>query len=182
MGSKYRGYPHNWVVGIIYESRPNVTVDAGALAIAGNAVILRGGSESFHSSHAFYKCLVEALEKYNLDPHIIQLLTVKDRDAVGYMLSKMSDSIDMIIPRGGKSLVGRIQQEARVPVLSHLEGICHSYIHKDAHPQKALDIVLNAKMRRTRICGATETLLVDKDFLDQDLYPFYKNYIKKIVS
>lgn len=163
------------VIGIIYESRPNVTADAGALAMkAGNSVILRGGSESFYSSGAIHKCLIKGLESVELPADTIQLVQTTNRDAVGYMLKDMTDYIDMIIPRGGKSLVARIQNEARVPVLAHLEGICHSYIHKDADKEKALELVLNAKMRRTSVCGATETILIDKDFADT------KNILEKL--
>lgn len=150
------------VVGVIYESRPNVTADAGALCLkAGNAVILRGGSESFHSSTAIHVCLVEGLKAAGLPEDAIQLVPTRDRAAVGKMLT-MSGVIDIIVPRGGRSLVERVQAESRVPVFAHLEGICHLYVHADADPQKAQDIVLNAKMRRTGICGAAETLLVDK--------------------
>jgi glutamate-5-semialdehyde dehydrogenase len=156
------------VIGIIYESRPNVTADAGALAMkSGNACILRGGSESQFSSQAIHACLIKGLESVGLPTDIIQLVPTASRDAVGIMLSGMTDYIDIIIPRGGKSLVARIQSEAKVPVLAHLEGICHSYIHEKADPQKALDIIINAKMRRTGVCGATETLLIDKDFLTE---------------
>ncbi len=150
------------VIGVIYESRPNVTADAGALCLkAGNAVILRGGSESFHSSTAIHDCLVEGLKKAGLPEDAIQLVPTRDRAAVGKMLT-MSGVIDIIVPRGGRSLVERVQTESRVPVFAHLEGICHVYIHEAADPQKAHDIVLNAKMRRTGICGAAETLLVDR--------------------
>lgn len=150
------------VIGVIYESRPNVTADAGALCLkAGNAVILRGGSESFHSSTAIHDCLVEGLKKAELPEHSIQLVPTRDRAAVGHMLT-MSGIIDIVVPRGGRSLVERVQNESRVPVFAHLEGICHVYIHADADPEKALAIALNAKMRRTGICGAAETLLVDK--------------------
>lgn len=150
------------VVGVIYESRPNVTADAGALCLkAGNAVILRGGSESFHSSSAIHVCLVEGLKAAGLPEDAIQLVPTRDRAAVGKMLT-MSGVIDIIVPRGGRSLVERVQAESRVPVFAHLEGICHLYVHADADPQKARDIVLNAKMRRTGICGAAETLLVDR--------------------
>lgn len=153
------------VIGIIYESRPNVTADAGALAMkSGNCCILRGGSESYLSSQAIHHCLIKGLESVNLPADIIQLVPTADREAVGMMLSSMSDYIDIIIPRGGKSLVARIQSEAKVPVLAHLEGICHSYIHEKADSQKALEIIINAKMRRTGVCGATETLLIDKNF------------------
>ncbi len=153
------------VIGIIYESRPNVTADAGALTMkSGNACILRGGSESYLSSQAIHACLIKGLESVGLPHDIIQLVPTTSREAVGMMLSGMTDYIDIIIPRGGKSLVERIQSEAKVPVLAHLEGICHSYIHKKADFQKALDIIINAKMRRTGVCGATETLLIDTDF------------------
>ncbi len=149
------------VIGVIYESRPNVTADAGALCLkAGNAVILRGGSESFHSSGAIHDCLVEGLRAAGLPEAAIQLVPTRDREAVGCMLT-MSGVIDIIVPRGGRSLVDRVQTESRVPVFAHLEGICHVYVHTDADPVKALEIVLNAKMRRTGVCGAAETLLVD---------------------
>lgn len=149
------------VIGVIYESRPNVTADAGALCLkAGNAVILRGGSESFHSSSAIHQCLIEGLKAAGLPEDAIQLVPTRDRAAVGKMLT-MSGVIDIIVPRGGRSLVERVQTESRVPVFAHLEGICHVFLHEKADPQKALDIVVNAKMRRTGICGAAETLLVD---------------------
>ncbi|SDE09078.1 glutamate-5-semialdehyde dehydrogenase [Kordiimonas lacus] len=151
------------VIGVIYESRPNVTADAGALCLkAGNAVILRGGSDSLNSSGAIHACLKEGLEAAGLPADAIQLVTTRDRAAVGEMLT-MTGLIDIIVPRGGRSLVERVQNESRVPVFAHLEGICHVYIDKAADPQKALDVAVNAKMRRTGICGAAETLLVDKD-------------------
>ncbi|WP_286829829.1 MULTISPECIES: glutamate-5-semialdehyde dehydrogenase [Kordiimonas] len=151
------------VIGVIYESRPNVTADAGALCLkAGNAVILRGGSDSLNSSGAIHACLKEGLEAAGLPTDAIQLVTTRDRAAVGEMLT-MTGLIDIIVPRGGRSLVERVQNESRVPVFAHLEGICHVYIDKAADPQKALDVAVNAKMRRTGICGAAETLLVDKD-------------------
>ena len=151
------------VVGVIYESRPNVTADAGALCLkAGNAVILRGGSESFHSSQAIHACLVQGLKDAGLPEASIQLVPTRDRAAVSEMLA-MTDHIDVIVPRGGKGLVGLVQREARVPVFAHLEGIVHIYVDKDADPQKAVDVVLNAKTRRTGICGAAECLLVHKD-------------------
>lgn len=150
------------VIGVIYESRPNVTADAGALCLkAGNAVILRGGSDSLNSSGAIHACLQEGLEAAGLPTDAIQLVTIRDRAAVGEMLT-MTGLIDIIVPRGGRSLVERVQTESRVPVFAHLEGICHVYVDKAADPQKALDVVVNAKMRRTGICGAAETLLVDK--------------------
>ncbi len=154
------------VVGVIYESRPNVTADAGALCLkAGNAVILRGGSESFHSSGAILDCLVAGLKAAGLPEHAIQRVPTRDRAAVSEMLT-MTDHIDVIVPRGGKGLVGLVQREARVPVFAHLEGIVHIYIDAAADPEKALKIVLNAKTRRTGICGAAECLLIHKDVLD----------------
>ena len=151
------------VIGVIYESRPNVTADAGALCLkAGNAVILRGGSESFHSSRALHACLQEGLRDANLPEDAIQLVPTRDRAAVQEMLT-MTDTIDVIVPRGGKGLVGLVQREARVPVFAHLEGIVHIYIDKDVDAEKALKIVLNAKTRRTGICGAAECLLIHKD-------------------
>ncbi len=151
------------VIGVIYESRPNVTADAGALCLkAGNAVILRGGSESFHSSRAIHACLQEGLRTANLPEDSVQLVPTRDRAAVSEMLT-MTDSIDVIVPRGGKGLVGLVQREARVPVFAHLEGIVHIYIDAAADPEKALKIVLNAKTRRTGICGAAECLLIHKD-------------------
>lgn len=151
------------VIGIIYESRPNVTADAGALCLkSGNAAILRGGSESLHSSRAIHACLVLGLKAAGLPEAAIQLVPTTDREAVGHMLRGLGGSIDVIVPRGGKSLVARVQDEARVPVFAHLEGICHTYVDKDADLAMAREIVLNAKLRRTGICGATETLLVDR--------------------
>ena len=151
------------VVGVIYESRPNVTADAGALCLkAGNAVILRGGSESFHSSAAIHAALQKGLRDADLPEDAIQLVPTRDRAAVSEMLS-MVDSIDVIVPRGGKGLVGLVQREARVPVFAHLEGIVHVYIDKDADPEKVLRVVLNAKTRRTGICGAAECLLIHRD-------------------
>lgn len=151
------------VIGVIYESRPNVTADAGALCLkAGNAVILRGGSESFHSSRAIHACLVAGLKAANLPEDAIQLVPMRDREAVSEML-RMVEYIDVIVPRGGKGLVGLVQREARVPVFAHLEGICHIYIDRDADPEKARRVVLNAKTRRTGICGAAECLLIHKD-------------------
>jgi glutamate-5-semialdehyde dehydrogenase len=151
------------VIGIIYESRPNVTADAAALCLkSGNAVILRGGSESAKSSAAILLALREGLADAGLPAAIIQLVPTTDRAAVGLLLEGLNNSVDLIIPRGGKSLVARVQNEARVPVLAHLEGICHTYIHAAADPEKARAVTLNAKMRRTGICGATETLLIDR--------------------
>jgi len=158
------------VIGIIYESRPNVTADAGALAMkSGNCCILRGGSESQYSSKAIHECLIKGLAAVNLPADIIQLVPTTDRAAVGMMLADMVNYIDMIIPRGGKSLVARIQEQAKVPVLAHLEGICHSFIHAEADFEKAKNIVVNAKMRRTGVCGATETLLIDETFGEQNI-------------
>lgn len=151
------------VIGVIYESRPNVTVDAGALCLkSGNCVILRGGSESFHSSSALHACMVVGLKKAGLPEAAIQLVPTRYRAAVGKMLT-MNDSIDVIVPRGGKGLVARVQSDARVPVFAHLEGICHIYVDASADPEKARQVVLNAKTRRTGICGAAECLLVHKD-------------------
>ena len=151
------------VIGIIYESRPNVTADAGALCLkAGNAVILRGGSESFHSSNKIHACLCEGLEKAGLPADSIQMVPTTDREAVGYLLSEMAQYLDVVIPRGGKGLVARVESEARVPVLGHLEGICHLYVDASADLELAVNVVVNAKMRRTGICGAAETLLLDR--------------------
>ena len=152
------------VLGIIYESRPNVTADAAALGLrSGNAVILRGGSEAVHSNRAIHAAMVEGVTHAGLPADAVQLVPTQDRAVVGAML-RAQGAIDMIIPRGGKSLVARVQDEARVPVLAHLDGICHSYVHKDADPEMAQALVVNAKMRRTGICGATETLLIDQDY------------------
>lgn len=154
------------VIGVIYESRPNVTADAGALCLkSGNAVILRGGSESFGSSGAIHACLVDGLKAAGLPADAIQRVPTRDRAAVSEMLT-MTDSIDVIVPRGGKGLVGLIQREARVPVFAHLEGIVHIYVDAAADPMKTLDVVLNAKTRRTGICGAVECLLIHRDAAD----------------
>lgn len=154
------------VVGIIYESRPNVTADAGALSMmAGNACILRGGSEAIETSRAIHACLLAGLREAGLPEDAIQLVPVTDRAAVGAML-RAQGLIDIIVPRGGKSLVARVQEEARVPVLAHLDGLCHSYVDRAADPAKAEALVVNAKMRRTGICGATETLLIDRAYAD----------------
>ncbi|WP_027833913.1 glutamate-5-semialdehyde dehydrogenase [Maritalea myrionectae] len=151
------------VIGVIFESRPNVTADAGALCLkAGNAAILRGGSDSFHSSRAIHQCLVDGLEAAGLSKDAIQLVPVTDREAVGKMLQGLNGNIDVIVPRGGKGLVGRVQQEARVPVFAHLEGICHIVVDQSADLDMAEEIILNAKMRRTGICGAAETVLIDQ--------------------
>ena len=160
------------VIGVIYESRPNVTADAGALCLkAGNAVILRGGSDSIHSSQAIHHCLVAGLKKAGLPEHAIQLVPTTDRAAVGAMLSGLSGAIDVIVPRGGKSLVARVQSEARVPVFAHLEGLCHIYVDASADLEMAKAIVVNAKMRRTGVCGAAETLLVDSAAIGTHLMP-----------
>ncbi len=151
------------VIGIIYESRPNVTADAAALCLkSGNAVILRGGSESFHSSQAIYSCVVDGLKAAGVNTAAVQMVPTTDRAAVGYLLSSMGRYLDVVVPRGGKSLIQRVQEEARVPVIGHLEGICHVYLHESADVDMARDITVNAKMRRTGICGSAETLLVDR--------------------
>lgn len=160
------------VIGIIYESRPNVTADAGALCLkSSNAVILRGGSESVNSNAAIHACLEEGLTVAGLPGSCIQLVPTTDRAAVGYMLAQMVDDIDVIVPRGGKNLIARVQQEARVPVIGHLEGVCHVYVDRAADLQMAKDIVLNAKLRRTGICGSAETLLVDRACVATHLGP-----------
>jgi glutamate-5-semialdehyde dehydrogenase len=160
------------VIGIIYESRPNVTADAGALCLkSGNAVILRGGSESARSSAAIHRCLVEGLRAAGLPEASIGLVPVTDRAAVGLMLSGMTDYIDVLVPRGGKGLVKRVQEEARVPVIGHLDGNCHVFVDRAADLSMAVAIVLNAKLRRTGICGAAETLLVDEACAGTHLAP-----------
>jgi len=152
------------VVGIIFESRPNVTADAGALCLkAGNAAILRGGSDSINSSRQIHACIAKGLAAVGLPEGAVQLVPTTDRAAVGMMLKGLDGAIDVIVPRGGKSLVARVQDEARVPVFAHLEGLCHTYVDRDADIDMALAIVLNAKLRRTSVCGATETLLVDRN-------------------
>jgi glutamate-5-semialdehyde dehydrogenase len=167
------------VVGIIYESRPNVTCDAGALCLkSGNAAILRGGSESVHSSRAIHACLVDGLLAAGLPVACIQFVPTTDRAAVGYMLSSMADFIDVVVPRGGKSLVARVQQEARVPVIGHLEGVCHVYVDRDADPAMARAIVKTAKLRRTGICGAAETLLVDRAGAATHLAPIVRDLLE----
>ncbi|EHK58302.1 glutamate-5-semialdehyde dehydrogenase [Allomesorhizobium alhagi] len=163
------------VVGVIYESRPNVTADAGALCLkAGNPVILRGGSDSSNSSAAIHACLVEGLKAAKLPADAIQLVPTTDRAAVGEMLKGLSGNLDVIIPRGGRSLVERVQNEARVPVFAHLEGICHLYIDASAKLDMAIAIAVNAKMRRTGICGAAETLLIDRAAASTHLLPVLK--------
>jgi len=154
------------VIGVIFESRPNVTADAGALTLkSGNAVILRGGSDSAHSSRAIHACLVAGLKSAGLPETCIQIVPTTDREAVGEMLRGLDGNIDVIVPRGGKTLVARVQNEARVPVFAHLEGICHTYLDASANPKMAVDVTVNAKMRRTGVCGATETLLVHEFLL-----------------
>ena len=160
------------VIGMIFESRPNVTADAAGLCIkSGNAVILRGGSESFRSSSAMYDCIKRGLESAGLPPAAVQMVPTTDRAAVGYLLSSMREYIDVLVPRGGKRLIARVQEDARVPVIGHLEGICHVYLHASADTDMARDIVINSKMRRTGICGAAETLLVDRSAEDRLLPP-----------
>ncbi len=166
------------VIGIIYESRPNVTADAGGLCLkAGNACILRGGSESFHSSRAIFECLQLGLRAARLPEACIQMVPTTDRAAVGEMLT-MTKYIDVIIPRGGQSLVERVMRDSRVPTFQHLTGLCHTYIHSDADPAKARKIVMNAKMRRTGVCGATETVLVDEAVAGKILPPILDDLIK----
>ncbi|MEM6669071.1 MAG: glutamate-5-semialdehyde dehydrogenase [Pseudomonadota bacterium] len=166
------------VIGVIYESRPNVTADAGALCLkSGNASILRGGSESFHSSGAIHACLVEGLKAAGLPEAAIQRVPTRDRAAVGEMLSNMTQYIDVIVPRGGKGLVGRVQSEARAPVFAHLEGICHVYIHAAADLEKARKVVVNAKMRRTGICGAAECVLFDRAVVQTHLRPIIEDLV-----
>jgi glutamate-5-semialdehyde dehydrogenase len=163
------------VIGIIYESRPNVTCDAGALCLkSGNAAILRGGSESHHSSTVIHACLAAGLRAAGLPEGSLQLVPTTDRAAVGMMLADMTDAIDVIVPRGGRNLIARVQREARVPVIGHLEGICHTYVDRGAHLEMARAIVLNAKLRRTGVCGATETLLVDAAAAGTHLAPLVR--------
>lgn len=160
------------VVGVIYESRPNVTADAGALCLkAGNPVILRGGSDSLNSSAAIHAALVDGLKTAGLPQDAIQLVPVTDRAAVGEMLTGLAGNLDVIVPRGGKSLVARVQSEARVPVFAHLEGLCHVYVDRSAKLDMAVQVVVNAKMRRTGICGSAETLLIDREAADKFVQP-----------
>jgi glutamate-5-semialdehyde dehydrogenase len=167
------------VVGIIYESRPNVTADAGALCLkSGNAVILRGGSESVRSSTAIHACLQEGLGTAGLPATCIQLVPTTDRAAVGHMLADMADNIDVIVPRGGKSLISRVQKDARVPVIGHLEGVCHVYVDGGANLEMAKRIVVNAKMRRTGVCGSAETLLIDRACAPTHLAPLVKTLLE----
>jgi glutamate-5-semialdehyde dehydrogenase len=167
------------VIGIIYESRPNVTADAGSLCLkSGNAVILRGGSESRLSNAAIHACLLDGLTGAGLPAEAIQLVPTTDRAAVGYMLAEMNEFVDVIVPRGGKSLIARVQKEARVPVIGHLEGNCHVYVDRDADVRMARAIALNAKMRRTGVCGAAETLLIDRGCLSTHLEPIVKDLLE----
>ena len=160
------------VIGVIYESRPNVTADAAALCLkAGNAVILRGSSEIQNSARLIHQCFSRALANAGLNPDAVQIVPTSDRAAVSMMLAGLDGQIDVIVPRGGKGLVGLVQDEARVPVFAHLEGVCHVYVHKDADLDMACEIILNAKMRRTGVCGAAETLLVDAACADTHLAP-----------
>ena len=166
------------VIGIIYESRPNVTADAGALCLkAGNASILRGGSEAMYSNRIIHACLQEGLAGAGLPETAIQLIPTTDRAAVGILLAHMTEFVDVVVPRGGKSLIARVQQEARVPVIGHLEGLCHVYVDKSADIDMAVEIAVNAKMRRTGICGAAETLLVDKACIQTHLKPLLEALI-----
>jgi glutamate-5-semialdehyde dehydrogenase len=166
------------VIGIIYESRPNVTADAGGLCLkSGNAAILRGGSDSFHSSGAIIACLQRGLDIAGLPRTAIQMVPNADRDCVGLMLEGLGGTLDLIVPRGGKSLVARVQQDARVPVFSHLEGICHVYVDKAADTAMAQAICLNAKMRRTGVCGSAETILIDKAAAEKNLKPIVATLI-----
>jgi glutamate-5-semialdehyde dehydrogenase len=166
------------VIGIIYESRPNVTADAGTLCLkSGNAVILRGGSESRLSNAAIHACLLDGLTAVGLPAECIQLIPITDRAAVGFMLAEMTEFVDVIVPRGGKSLVARVQKEARVPVIGHLEGNCHVYVDRDADVRMACTIALNAKMRRTGVCGAAETLLIDQACVSTHLVPIVRDLL-----
>ena len=168
------------VIGVIFESRPNVTADAGALTLkSGNAVILRGGSDSVNSTRAIHACLVDGLVSAGLPEDAIQIVPTTDRAAVGEMLRGLGGSIDVIVPRGGKTLVARVEAEARIPVFAHLEGICHTYIDKTAELDMAVEVTLNAKMRRTGVCGATETLLIHRDVVATHLKPVLAALIAK---
>ena len=168
------------VIGVIFESRPNVTADAGALTLkSGNAVILRGGSEATRTSHAIHACLLQGLEAAGLPLDAIQMIPTTDRAAVGEMLAGLDGNIDVIVPRGGKTLVARVQDEARVPVFAHLEGLCHTYIEPSVDVRLAVDVTVNAKMRRPGVCGATETLLVHKDAVATHLRPVIDALIVK---
>jgi glutamate-5-semialdehyde dehydrogenase len=167
------------VIGIIYESRPNVTADAGGLCLkSGNAVILRGGSESARSSAAIHACLQQGLGEAGLPAHAIQMIPTSDRAAVGHLLADMREYVDVIVPRGGKALIERVQREARVPVIGHLEGVCHVYVDRGADLDMAIRIVLNAKLRRTGVCGAAETLLVDAGCAHTHLAPLLRSLLE----
>ncbi|HEY4275636.1 MAG TPA: glutamate-5-semialdehyde dehydrogenase, partial [Rhizomicrobium sp.] len=167
------------VIGIIYESRPNVTADAGAIALkAGNVAILRGGSDSVHSASAIHAAMVEGLKAAGLPEAAIQYIRNTDRAAVGMMLEGLNGTIDLIIPRGGKGLTGRVMHEARVPVLAHLEGLCHVYVHAKADLEMSRNVALNAKMRRTSVCGAAETLLLDRAVLKSHGLPILEDLAK----
>ena len=158
------------VIGIIYESRPNVTADAAALCLkSGNAVILRGGSESFYSNTSIHECIKQALTEENLNPDMIQIVNTINREAVDLMLTGLNGAIDILVPRGGRSLVSKIQSDARIPMIGHLEGICHLYVDKSSDIDMSVDIVMNSKMRRTGICGAAETLLIDEKAIQTHL-------------
>ena len=160
------------VIGVIYESRPNVTTDAAALCLmSGNAILLRGGSECFHTNHALYQAMLKAIEVAGLPQDIICLVPTSNRDAVGMMLEGLGGNLDVIIPRGGKNLVARVQKEARIPVFAHLEGLCHLFMDKAADSAMALEIIVNSKMRRTGICGALETLLIHREVNDDIILP-----------
>jgi glutamate-5-semialdehyde dehydrogenase len=168
------------VIGVIFESRPNVAADAGALTLkSGNAVILRGGSDSVNSVRAIHQCLVAGLRSAGLPPEAIQIVPTSDREAVGEMLRGLAGNIDVIVPRGGKTLVARVEEEARVPVFAHLEGLCHTYVDKSARLDMAVSVTVNAKMRRTGICGATETLLVHREAVATHLKPVIEALIAK---
>jgi glutamate-5-semialdehyde dehydrogenase len=165
------------VIGVIYESRPNVTADAAALCLkSGNAVILRGGSESFHSAQNIHSCIVEGLVAAGLPAEAVQIIPTRDRQAVKALI-QMTEYVDVIVPRGGKGLVGLVQHEARVPVFAHLEGICHIYVDASANTQKARDVIVNAKTRRTGICGSAESVLVDRAYFDANGAPFIDDLV-----
>jgi glutamate-5-semialdehyde dehydrogenase len=171
------------VVGIVYESRPNVTADAGALCLkAGNAAVLRGGSDSARSSRAIHAALQQGLREAGLPEEAIQLVPSRDRAAVGMMLAGLDGNIDVLVPRGGKSLVARVQSEARIPVFAHLEGVCHVYVDRAASLDMAKTIVLNAKMRRTGVCGAAETLLVDRACAQTHLQPLVQMLVDAVMK
>ena len=164
------------VIGVIYESRPNVAADASALCLkSGNAVILRGGSESFYSSNAIINSIKDSYQKNGISPNVLQTIPTVNRDAVGYLL-QMNDFIDVIIPRGGRSLIERVEKDSKIPVFRHLDGICHTYIHRSGNKKIAQDVSVNAKMRRPGICGATETLLIDQEIINSHL----PNIIKEL--